>query len=346
MLLNERIATSFGEIRDQLIAAGAASIAVAGAVDTSGFTASLTVLAIDAPDLSPAVAEEAFGPLVVLARYDDPEEIYAALDAVPDSLTATIHHEPGEPIDELVRELAPRAGRIVFNGYPTGVRVSWGQHHGGTWPSTNSQHTSVGVSAIRRFLRPIAFQGAPESVLPASCARRTSTASRVVWTGDRVSAEAWTRGARSPADRIASVEVELRAEGEALPVARVRAGGRAHPHGEVEALVDPAPEEPFRQVARDERITRSDRVHHRDRESIAPRRLVAAYGDGAIGTQGDHDLVRAQLCDFGGELSGAVTGSLARIEPRRPRRTPGLTLQRTPGRAARDLRQARGPTDG
>ena len=166
VLLNERIATSFGEIRDQLIAAGAASIAVAGAVDTSGFTASPTVLAIDAPDLSPAVAEEAFGPLVVLARYDDPEEIYAALDAVPDSLTATIHHEPGEPIDELVRELAPRAGRIVFNGYPTGVRVSWGQHHGGTWPSTNSQHTSVGVSAIRRFLRPIAFQGAPESVLP------------------------------------------------------------------------------------------------------------------------------------------------------------------------------------
>jgi NADP-dependent aldehyde dehydrogenase len=166
VLLNERIATSFGGIRDQLIAAGAARIAAAGRTDATGFSASPTVLALAAADLSPAVAEEAFGPLIVVARYDDLDEVYSALDAVPDSLTATIHHEPGETVDALVRELAPRAGRIVFNGYPTGVRVSWGQHHGGTWPSTNSQHTSVGVSAIRRFLRPIAFQGAPQSALP------------------------------------------------------------------------------------------------------------------------------------------------------------------------------------
>ena len=166
VLLNERIATSFGEIRDRLITSGAARVAVAGSVDPTGFSASPTVLALAAADLSPAVAEEAFGPLVVVARYDDLGQVYSALDAVPDSLTATIHHEPDEAVDELVRELSPRAGRIVFNGYPTGVRVSWGQHHGGTWPSTNSQHTSVGVSAIRRFLRPIAFQGAPESALP------------------------------------------------------------------------------------------------------------------------------------------------------------------------------------
>ncbi len=166
VLLNERIATSFGEIRDQLVAAGALRIAAAGVVDTAGFNAGPTVLALDAADLSPAVAEEAFGPLVLVVRYDGLAEVYTALDAVPDSLTATLHSEPGEAIDALVRELAPRAGRIVFNGYPTGVRVSWGQHHGGTWPSTNSQHTSVGVSALRRFLRPIAFQDAPDAVLP------------------------------------------------------------------------------------------------------------------------------------------------------------------------------------
>ena len=47
------------------------------------------------------------------------------------------------------------------------MRVSWAQHHGGPWPATNSQHTSVGVSAIRRFLRPLAFQDAPAALLPA-----------------------------------------------------------------------------------------------------------------------------------------------------------------------------------
>ncbi len=58
------------------------------------------------------------------------------------------------------------SGRVVFNGYPTGVRVTWGQQHGGPWPATNSIHTSVGVTAVRRFLRPVAWQDAPEWALP------------------------------------------------------------------------------------------------------------------------------------------------------------------------------------
>ncbi|HEY6932213.1 MAG TPA: aldehyde dehydrogenase (NADP(+)), partial [Marmoricola sp.] len=66
----------------------------------------------------------------------------------------------------LSHELGHSVGRLVYNGYPTGVRVSWAQHHGGPWPSTNSQHTSVGVTAIRRFLRPFVWQNAPASVLP------------------------------------------------------------------------------------------------------------------------------------------------------------------------------------
>ena len=87
---------------------------------------------------------------------------------MPASLTATIHAEDDETelAGELSRLLEPRVGRLLFNGYPTGVRVSWAQHHGGPWPSTNSQHTSVGVTAIRRFLRPFVWQNAPVSVLP------------------------------------------------------------------------------------------------------------------------------------------------------------------------------------
>jgi NADP-dependent aldehyde dehydrogenase len=48
-----------------------------------------------------------------------------------------------------------------YDAYPTGVAVSWAQHHGGPWPSTNTQHTSIGTTAIRRFLRPVTWQNAP-----------------------------------------------------------------------------------------------------------------------------------------------------------------------------------------
>lgn len=166
VLLNDRIATSFDEIRSRLVGEGSARILVEGVA--SGFTATPSVLTIDAPALTAAATEEAFGPLVLVVRYDSLADITAALDAVPQSLTATILHSDGEDevVTELTRELSSRAGRLVYNGYPTGVRVSWGQHHGGSWPATNSLHTSVGVTAIRRFLRPLAWQNAPEAVLP------------------------------------------------------------------------------------------------------------------------------------------------------------------------------------
>jgi len=63
--------------------------------------------------------------------------------------------------------LTARAGRVLWNGWPTGVAVSWAQHHGGPFPSTvGSIHTSVGVTAARRFQRPVAYQDAPDAVLP------------------------------------------------------------------------------------------------------------------------------------------------------------------------------------
>jgi NADP-dependent aldehyde dehydrogenase len=57
-------------------------------------------------------------------------------------------------------------GRVIWNGYPTGVAVSWAMQHGGPWPATTSGHTSVGTTAIRRFLRPISWQSAPQHVVP------------------------------------------------------------------------------------------------------------------------------------------------------------------------------------
>ena len=89
-----------------------------------------------------------------------------ALDDLEGSLTATLHAAPGEPVDDLLPRLEAIAGRVLFAGWPTGVAVTWSQHHGGPWPATTSQHTSVGATAVRRFLRPIVYQDAPDAVLP------------------------------------------------------------------------------------------------------------------------------------------------------------------------------------
>src|SRR4029450_8533579 len=105
----------------------------------------------------------------VIARYRDDAELRAAIEALPSSLTATVHRGPGGTglPAALPSRRGARVGRSVYDGFPTGVAVSWAQHHGGPWPATNTQHTSVGVSAIRRFLRPLAYQDAPEVHLPA-----------------------------------------------------------------------------------------------------------------------------------------------------------------------------------
>ena len=113
-----------------------------------------------------AILEECFGPTTLLIEYRDQAELTAALALVPGSLTATVHAEDGEDIAALVQQLTGLAGRVLFGGWPTGVSVNWSQQHGGPYPATTSLFTSVGATAVRRFQRPIAFQDAPESVLP------------------------------------------------------------------------------------------------------------------------------------------------------------------------------------
>lgn len=117
---------------------------------------------------SDALFAEVFGPVTVLIRYRDEGDVARALDALHGSLTATLHAEPDDDVSKLLAKLERIAGRILFAGWPTGVAVNWAQHHGGPWPSTTSQHTSVGASATRRFQRPIAYQDAPEHLLPAA----------------------------------------------------------------------------------------------------------------------------------------------------------------------------------
>jgi NADP-dependent aldehyde dehydrogenase len=171
VLLNGRIRGSFDDIEGRLTAAGASEIARgvdAPADAPEGFSVAPTLLETQASTLDESIAEECFGPLIVVARYSSLDEVREAFGRIPQSLTATLHVEDAESdvVASLTPTLSANAGRVVFNGYPTGVRVTWAQQHGGPWPSTNSQHTSVGVTAVRRFLRPIAWQNAPEAALP------------------------------------------------------------------------------------------------------------------------------------------------------------------------------------
>ena len=109
--------------------------------------------------------EECFGPTTMLIEYSDQEELAEVLAKVPGSLTATVHAQPGEDISALVEQLSELAGRVLFDGWPTGVAVNWAQQHGGPYPATTSLFTSVGATAVRRFQRPVAYQDAPETVL-------------------------------------------------------------------------------------------------------------------------------------------------------------------------------------
>jgi len=132
---------------------------------------------VDAADLTEQGAydlllEECFGPLTVIVRYADAAALGAVLDRLPGNLTATAHlgaaeaGEGGGPAAELLRRLTALAGRVLVNGWPTGVAVTGAQHHGGPYPATTSTSTSVGATAIERWLRPVAYQDAPAALLP------------------------------------------------------------------------------------------------------------------------------------------------------------------------------------
>lgn len=114
--------------------------------------------------------EECFGPVTVAARYDSEEELAEVLGRLAGNLTATIQLAESELADpgvtDLLTQLGGVAGRLVVNQWPTGVAVTAAQHHGGPYPATTSTSTSVGTTAIERWLRPIAYQNTPGPLLP------------------------------------------------------------------------------------------------------------------------------------------------------------------------------------
>lgn len=118
---------------------------------------------------TPALQEEVFGPCALLVVAEDINELHAVAASLQGQLTVTVMAETQELSAHagLIRELADIAGRIVLNGVPTGVEVCATMQHGGPFPATtDSRFTSVGHSAIYRFVRPLAWQNWADELLP------------------------------------------------------------------------------------------------------------------------------------------------------------------------------------
>ena len=169
-LLTADMARAATQGLEQLQAAGGHVVAQVPGPER-GWAVPTTVLAVPAARLrrGSRLLEECFGPVALVAEYDTQEELFEVLSALQGALAASVMSGGVEDPDTgpLVRALAPLVGRVVVDGWPTGVTVSWAQQHGGPWPATSvPAATSVGAAALDRFTRPIAYQGVPDAALP------------------------------------------------------------------------------------------------------------------------------------------------------------------------------------
>ena len=173
-LLTEQIAASYQDGVTRLEKSGA-RIMKRTAGSGKGWQAQPAVLAVSPAALrdDPTLLEEVFGPVALVAEYADRAELDEVLEVLPASLATAVHGGDDDPeVPGLVERLSRRCGRVVVNGWPTGVAVTPAQHHGGPYPATTAPiFTSVGSAAIRRWLVPVAYQGLPEPLRPAKLAQ-------------------------------------------------------------------------------------------------------------------------------------------------------------------------------
>ncbi|MFI6924147.1 aldehyde dehydrogenase family protein [Nonomuraea spiralis] len=173
-LLDPRMRAAFLDgVRSRAALPGVAQALAAGEDETAPLAVRPGVLTVAAGRLAAGshaeLLEECFGPVTVVARYGSETERDAVLGTLPGNLTATVHLGAGEregAAAGLVARLAGLAGRVVVDGWPTGVTVAPAMQHGGPYPASTSTSTSVGSTAIERWLRPVCFQDTPDALLP------------------------------------------------------------------------------------------------------------------------------------------------------------------------------------
>ena len=133
--------------------------------------AACTLFVTDAATLAdqPHLAEEVFGPTSLVVACDSQAELLRIAAGLEGHLTATLHGSEQDLADhrDLIELLETKVGRLIINGFPTGIEVCDAMHHGGPYPATTDGHfTSIGTRAILRFARPICYQDFPDAALP------------------------------------------------------------------------------------------------------------------------------------------------------------------------------------
>ena len=176
-LLNPSITKGYQTRRDAVLAAPGVKVLAEGGLrvdDTGQGWATPTIVSVPVSVLKEhreALLDESFGPLSIIVEYDNVEDLAdIAGNLFEGNLTGTVHTAAGEDspaLRHIVDWISRSAGRVLFGGWPTGVAVTPAMQHGGPWPATtNDSSTSVGTAAIARFTRPVAYQNAPQAMLP------------------------------------------------------------------------------------------------------------------------------------------------------------------------------------
>lgn len=183
VMLNDRICRAFHVGTGRLAALPGVRIAgqVAAAADSDQGGAALFSTDVGTYLNTAALHEELFGPSSIVVSCSDRAEMLRIAEELPGQLTATLHGEPEDLISyrDLLRILERKAGRLVFNGFPTGVEVCAAMHHGGPYPATTHSHfTSIGTAALLRFTRPVCYQDFPDEALPQPLRNRNA---RGIW---------------------------------------------------------------------------------------------------------------------------------------------------------------------
>ncbi len=178
-MLTHDMASKYGQTIQQRLTAGSAELLSGHEknTDSPSAVAAPTVFRVPLHEFlaNPELGEEVFGPTTLLVHYGDKGELVNVAQRLEGHLTATIHgtDEDLAGAGELIRILETKAGRLIFNGFPTGVEVSHAMVHGGPFPATSDgRSTSVGSQAIFRFTRPICYQDFTDAALPAELQRR------------------------------------------------------------------------------------------------------------------------------------------------------------------------------
>lgn len=164
-MLTDGIATAYRDGRDRVSSAAGVQEVLTSTCDLRNATPYLYETTGETWLANHALGEEVFGPLGLIVRVKDADGMMSVAKSLLGQLTCTLHLDAGDTsaAQRLMPVLERKAGRVLANGFPTGVEVCDAMVHGGPYPaSTNFGATSVGTMSIRRFLRPVCYQNLPD----------------------------------------------------------------------------------------------------------------------------------------------------------------------------------------